>query len=132
MIILPSVDENLICNRGVKFFITTSQQTCFESGLVDYALLLCRKFAAKLPHQVCHDKLISRKIKLAPSVPYKVKARLVARGFSQNSGYDYDDLFSPVARFDTLRTVLSVADSQRLFLHQFDVKTAFLYRFIDK
>ncbi|GBM86368.1 hypothetical protein AVEN_186534-1 [Araneus ventricosus] len=59
---------NLFCNRGVKFVITTSQQTCFASGLVDYALLLCSKFAAKLPHQVCHDKLISRKIELAASV----------------------------------------------------------------
>ncbi|GBL61090.1 hypothetical protein AVEN_147712-1 [Araneus ventricosus] len=57
----------MFCNRGVKFVIT-SQQTRFANGLADYALLLCRKFAAKLPHQVCHDKLISRKIKLAASV----------------------------------------------------------------
>ncbi|GBN34681.1 Cellular nucleic acid-binding protein [Araneus ventricosus] len=49
--------------------MTTSQQTCFASGLVDFALLLCRKFAAKVLHQVCHDKPISRKIKLAASVP---------------------------------------------------------------
>ncbi|GBN26194.1 hypothetical protein AVEN_165958-1 [Araneus ventricosus] len=63
-----STKTNLSCNRGVKLVITTSQQTCFASGLADYALLLCRKFAAKLPHQVCHDKLISRKIKLAASV----------------------------------------------------------------
>ncbi|GBM35695.1 hypothetical protein AVEN_267454-1 [Araneus ventricosus] len=59
---------SLFRNRGVKLVITTSQKTCFASGLADYALLLCRKFAAKLPHQVCHDKLISRKIKLAASV----------------------------------------------------------------
>ncbi|GBN55990.1 hypothetical protein AVEN_121817-1 [Araneus ventricosus] len=48
--------------------MTSSQQTCFASGLVDYALLLSRKIAAKLPHQVCNDKLISRKVKLAASV----------------------------------------------------------------
>ncbi|GBN38083.1 hypothetical protein AVEN_201762-1, partial [Araneus ventricosus] len=59
---------NLFCNRGVKFVITTLQQTCFASELVDYALLLCRKFAVKLLHQVCHDKLISRKINLAASM----------------------------------------------------------------
>ncbi|GBN91119.1 hypothetical protein AVEN_267241-1 [Araneus ventricosus] len=40
----------------------------FGSGLVDCALFLCRKFAAKLPPQVCHDKLISRKINLSASV----------------------------------------------------------------
>ncbi|GBL79379.1 hypothetical protein AVEN_206190-1 [Araneus ventricosus] len=53
--------------------MTSSQQACFASGLFEYALFLFRKFAAKLPHQVCHDKLISRKIKLAVSaiwVPY--------------------------------------------------------------
>ncbi|GBM49077.1 hypothetical protein AVEN_266437-1 [Araneus ventricosus] len=59
---------NLLINRGVKFVMTSSQQTCFASGLVDSALLLCRKFVSKLPHHVCHDKLISRKIKLAASV----------------------------------------------------------------
>lgn len=64
--------------------------------------------------------------------PCKAKARLVARGFSQKAGYDYDDLFAPVARFDTLRTILSVAASQKLYLHQFDVKTAFLYGTLDK
>ncbi|GBM87295.1 hypothetical protein AVEN_107415-1 [Araneus ventricosus] len=58
---------NLFCNRGVKFVMTFSRQTCL-SGLVEYALLLCRKFVSKLPRQVCHDKLISRKIKLAASV----------------------------------------------------------------
>ncbi|GBM83317.1 hypothetical protein AVEN_261152-1 [Araneus ventricosus] len=42
--------SNMFCNRGVKFVITTSQQSTFASGLLDYTLLLCRKFAAKLPH----------------------------------------------------------------------------------
>ncbi|GBN12778.1 hypothetical protein AVEN_192556-1 [Araneus ventricosus] len=63
-----NMSSKLFCICGVNFAITTSQPTCFASGLVDYALLLCRKFAAKLPHQVCHDKLISRKIELAASV----------------------------------------------------------------
>ncbi|GBM98241.1 hypothetical protein AVEN_116367-1 [Araneus ventricosus] len=63
---------NLFCHRGVNFVITSSQQTCFASELFDYALLLCRKFAAMLPHQVCHDKLISRKIKFAAIVVHAI------------------------------------------------------------
>ncbi|GBN35275.1 hypothetical protein AVEN_98436-1 [Araneus ventricosus] len=60
--------SKLVLQSWCEVVITTSQKTCFSNGLVDYALLLCRKFAAKLlPHQVCHDKLISRKIKLAAS-----------------------------------------------------------------
>ncbi|OUC46310.1 reverse transcriptase, partial [Trichinella nativa] len=42
-------------------------------------------------------------------------------------GIDYDETFSPVARFDTVRALLSIAAVERLKLQQFDVKTAFLY-----
>ena len=45
----------------------------------------------------------------------------------QKPGIDYDKTFRPVARFDTIRTVLSVAASRKLELAQFDVKMAFLY-----
>ncbi|GBM71837.1 hypothetical protein AVEN_159957-1 [Araneus ventricosus] len=48
--------------------MSTLQHTCIARRMIDYALLLCREFATKLPHQVCHDKLISRKITLAASV----------------------------------------------------------------
>jgi hypothetical protein len=45
----------------------------------------------------------------------------------QKAGRDYDETFSPVARFDTIHAVLSVAASHQMKLGQFDVKTAFLY-----
>lgn len=57
----------------------------------------------------------------------RYKARLIAKGYVQKYGIDYDETFSPVARFDTVRTILSVAASEDLKLQQFDVKTAFLY-----
>lgn len=62
----------------------------------------------------------------------RYKARLVARGFSQRAGLNYNETFSPVARFDTIRSVLSVAANEQLKLAQFDVKTAFLNGIIEE
>lgn len=56
----------------------------------------------------------------------RYKARLVARGFSQKAGFDYAETYSPVARLDTVRVVLAIANAQRMAVHQMDVKTAFL------
>uniref|UniRef100_A0A5S6Q7L0 Integrase catalytic domain-containing protein n=1 Tax=Trichuris muris TaxID=70415 RepID=A0A5S6Q7L0_TRIMR len=57
----------------------------------------------------------------------RYKARLVAKGFAQKYGTDYDETFSSVARFDTVRTILTIAANEGLLLKQFNVKTAFLY-----
>ncbi|KAH0818317.1 hypothetical protein GEV33_004473 [Tenebrio molitor] len=62
----------------------------------------------------------------------KYKARLVARGFRQVAGVDYNETFSPVTKFDSIRMILCVAVSEKLILRQFDVKTAFLYGNIDE
>ena len=54
------------------------------------------------------------------------KARLVAQGFSQKLGSDYDGTFCPVVRFESVRTVIALAVQNGLKLHQIDVTTAFL------
>jgi hypothetical protein len=56
----------------------------------------------------------------------KYKARFVARGFSQVEGIDYEETFSPVARYTSIRTIISLAASMGWRLHQMDVKTTFL------
>ena len=54
------------------------------------------------------------------------KARLVAQGYSQRYGQDYDETFSPVVRFESLRTVIALAVQNGLKLCQMDVTTTFL------
>jgi hypothetical protein len=54
------------------------------------------------------------------------KARLVAQGYSQTQGIDYEEVFSPVARYSSIRTLLALANAHNLEIHQMDVKTAFL------
>ena len=61
----------------------------------------------------------------------RYKARLVAQGFSQQEGVDYDDTYAPVAKYSSIRTVLAIANELNLEVHQMDVKTAFLNGDID-
>jgi hypothetical protein len=56
----------------------------------------------------------------------KYNARFVARGFSQVEGIDYEETFATVARYTSIRTIISLAASMSWRLHQMDVKTAFL------
>jgi Reverse transcriptase (RNA-dependent DNA polymerase) len=56
----------------------------------------------------------------------KYKARLVAQGFTQIEGVDYDETFAPVAKLASLRVIMAMAAERDLELHQMDVKSAYL------
>ncbi len=56
----------------------------------------------------------------------RYKARLVAQGYSQQQGLDYDETFSPVVRPESVRLMIALASAKNMILHQMDVETAFL------
>ncbi|GJZ91053.1 putative ribonuclease H-like domain-containing protein [Tanacetum coccineum] len=60
------------------------------------------------------------------------KARLVAQGFRQEEGIDYDEVFSPVARIEAIRLFLAFASFMGFPVYQMDVKSAFLYGTIEE
>jgi hypothetical protein len=57
----------------------------------------------------------------------KYKARLIAKGYAQQHGIDYTEVFAPVARWDTIRMVLVITPQRKWKVYQLDVKNAFLH-----
>ncbi|KMQ88191.1 hypothetical protein RF55_12357 [Lasius niger] len=64
--------------------------------------------------------------KFADERPDRFKARLVAQGFSQKYGTDYNEVFAPVVKHTTLRVLLSIAGQRGYKVRHLDAKTAFL------
>lgn len=62
----------------------------------------------------------------------KLKARLVAMGFSQEKGIDFDEVFAPTTRFETLRLILSLLGSKDWGGYQVDFTAAFLNGSLDE
>ena len=60
------------------------------------------------------------------------KARLVAQGYNQQEGIDFDQTYAPVARLESIRMLLAYACYKKIKLHQMDVKSAFLNGFLEE
>ena len=56
----------------------------------------------------------------------RYKTRLVAKGFEQREGYDYEEIFSPIARMQIVRLIIALATQRQWKIHQMDVKSTFL------
>ncbi|SYW77410.1 uncharacterized protein UHO2_07252 [Ustilago hordei] len=78
-----------------------------------------------------NTKLVNSKIVLhlkldADGVPVRHKARLVARGFTQREGIDFEETFAPVAPLSAIRALLSLAVERDWEVHQLDITMAYL------
>lgn len=56
----------------------------------------------------------------------KGKARIVARGFGQLPGVDFDETFAPVARLRSIRLAIAIAAHYKMHIHHCDITTAYL------
>ena len=60
------------------------------------------------------------------------KARMVAKGYTQEKGVDYNEVFSPIAKYATIWLVYALVAIFGLVMDQMDVVTAFLYGKLDE
>jgi hypothetical protein len=57
----------------------------------------------------------------------RYKTRLIAKGYAQTYGIDYEETYSPVAKMTTVRAIIAMATIKGWSLHQMDVKNVFLH-----
>ncbi|GJU35171.1 retrovirus-related pol polyprotein from transposon TNT 1-94 [Tanacetum coccineum] len=80
---------------------------------LDYAIIIALKWIYKMKLDEHGDVL-------------KNKAQLVAKGYRQDEGIDFEESFAPVARLEAIRIFIANAASKNMTVYQMDVKTAFL------
>ncbi|GJR57059.1 putative ribonuclease H-like domain-containing protein [Tanacetum coccineum] len=69
---------------------------------------------------------------LLMSIPEDHLAKLVAQGYTQEKGIDYDEVFAPVARIEAVRLFLAYVSFKDFVVYQMDVKSDFLYGKIEE
>ncbi|GJR47106.1 putative ribonuclease H-like domain-containing protein [Tanacetum coccineum] len=82
--------------------------------------------------QAIGTKWVFRNKKDERGIVGKNKVRLVAQGHTQEEGIDYDEVFAPVVRIESIRLFLAYASFKDFVVYQMDVKSAFLYGKIEE
>ena len=62
----------------------------------------------------------------------KHKERMIARGFTQQLGIDFNETFGHVAHMDTIRTILVIVAQNKWCVYQMDVKSTFLNGYLEE
>ena len=60
------------------------------------------------------------------------KAQLVAKGYSQQPGFDFKEIFAPTVRYSTIHIILTIAALENLELHSVDISHAYLNGELEK
>jgi hypothetical protein len=115
----PSCHGEVVGQQVWQDSMTKEYQSIMKNDVWDIVLRLEGKY-------VVTSKWIYKIKHAADRSVDKYKERFVARGFSHVEGIDYEETFAHVARYTSIRTIISLAVSMGWKLHQMDVKTTFL------
>lgn len=130
---------NMVCIDPVSLEEAMSSKDCDkwrEAITSEIESLMANKTWILVPRQegmhVITNRWIFKKKYRANGDIEKYKARLVVRGCCQKQGIDYDEVFAPVVRHESVRMVLAIAAASGMYMIQFDVKTAFLHGHLEE
>jgi hypothetical protein len=123
---------HLACDDGEPWsFAEAERHAAWRATMqseMDAAKKNCTWELADLPrgHSAITLKWVFKLKRDEADVIVKHKAHLVARGFMQREGIDFDDTFAPVARMESVRLLFALAAQKGWRVHHMDVKSAFL------
>jgi hypothetical protein len=130
----------LMCDlieKDPTFFEESIQKKEWENSMTEeYQSIINNDVWEIVPKSKNKDVVSSKwlyKIKhVADGSIEKHKASFVSRGFSQKEHIDYEETFSPVSRYTSIRTIIALTTKMKWKLHQMDVKTTFLNGVIEE
>ncbi|GJU59169.1 retrovirus-related pol polyprotein from transposon TNT 1-94 [Tanacetum coccineum] len=133
--------DTFITNLDEYGFVSTTLKQRTSHKDLQNCLFACflsqeepKKTLVELPNgkRAIGTKWVFRNKKDERGIVIKNKARLVAQGYTQEEGIDYDEVFAPVARIEAIRLFLAHASFKDFVVYQMDVRHAFLYGKIGK
>ncbi|GJY70951.1 retrovirus-related pol polyprotein from transposon TNT 1-94, partial [Tanacetum coccineum] len=110
-------------SMAAKLTATSASECLFANFLPEREL---KKMSEALKHPKWVDAMQKENKKDEHGIVTKNKERLVAQGYSQEEGIDYDETFAPVARMEAIRIFLSFSTYINFIVFQMDIKSAFL------
>nr|GEU62217.1 reverse transcriptase domain-containing protein [Tanacetum cinerariifolium] len=123
----PLVDDDLDEDEAIREAKKNNLENIVEDETLEIDEIVNNKESRNHPlENVFRNKLDKN------NVVSQNKARLVAQGYNQQKGIDYDETYAPVARLESIRILLAYACALDFKLFQMDVKSAFLNGFINE
>ncbi|GKB64120.1 putative ribonuclease H-like domain-containing protein [Tanacetum coccineum] len=131
--IIGEVDSTVQTRRMHKQHEAESWVKAMQEELLQFILLNVWTLV-DLPYgkKAIGTKWVFRNKKDQRGIVVRNKARLVAQGFRQEEGIDYDEVFALVARIEVIRLFLAYASYMNFIVYQMDVKITFLYGTIEE
>ncbi|GJZ70956.1 retrovirus-related pol polyprotein from transposon TNT 1-94, partial [Tanacetum coccineum] len=139
--VTPVIEKNVIesLEAAVLAKSSSQQQSTYKAAvsLFEFELTKILIHKMELVYQprnmtIIGTKWVFRNKLDENGVVSRNKARLVAQGYNQQEGIDYDETYAPVARLESIRILLAYACALDFKLFQMDVKSAFLNGFINE